>query len=105
MSNEFEYEVCCLGAGYVGGPTMAMIADKCPTVKVTVLDINEERIARWNSGKPRTRGRVTRAHRPLRLTRAFALTLPQTASPSTSLVFRNSSSVTVESKSCPCTCC
>ena len=42
-------KICCLGAGYVGGPTMAMIAYKCPHVTVTVADINEERIAAWNS--------------------------------------------------------
>ena len=41
--------ICCLGAGYVGGPTMAMIAHKCPQVTVTVADINEERINAWNS--------------------------------------------------------
>lgn len=40
--------ICCIGAGYVGGPTMAVIAQKCPKVNVTVVDINEERIARWN---------------------------------------------------------
>ena len=41
--------ICCLGAGYVGGPTMAMIAAKCPDIKVTVCDPNEKRIAAWNS--------------------------------------------------------
>lgn len=41
--------ICCLGAGYVGGPTMAMIAHKCPHITVTVADINESRIAAWNS--------------------------------------------------------
>lgn len=41
--------VCCLGAGYVGGPTMAMIAAKCPHIDVTVADFNEARIASWNS--------------------------------------------------------
>ena len=40
--------ICCIGAGYVGGPTMAVIAQKCPDIKVTVVDLNEERIARWN---------------------------------------------------------
>jgi UDPglucose 6-dehydrogenase len=39
----------CIGAGYVGGPTMAVIADKCPHVDVTVVDINPARIAAWNS--------------------------------------------------------
>ena len=42
-------KICCLGAGYVGGPTMAVIADKCPYLEVTVLDINEERIKQWNN--------------------------------------------------------
>ena len=41
--------ICCIGAGYVGGPTMAMIAAKCPHIKVTVVDLNEARIAAWNS--------------------------------------------------------
>jgi UDPglucose 6-dehydrogenase len=41
--------ICCLGAGYVGGPTMAMIAAKCPDIQVTVADMNEARIAAWNS--------------------------------------------------------
>ena len=40
--------ICCIGAGYVGGPTMAIIAAKCPDIKVTVVDLNEERIAAWN---------------------------------------------------------
>jgi len=42
-------KICCIGAGYVGGPTMAMIARKCPEVQVTVVDINEKRIAEWQS--------------------------------------------------------
>ncbi|PWJ40944.1 nucleotide sugar dehydrogenase [Sediminitomix flava] len=40
--------ICCIGAGYVGGPTMAVIALKCPHIKVNIVDINEERIAAWN---------------------------------------------------------
>ena len=40
--------ICCLGAGYVGGPTMSVIALKCPDIKVTVVDLNEVRIAAWN---------------------------------------------------------
>ena len=40
--------ICCIGAGYVGGPTMAVIADKCQELSVTVVDINKERIERWN---------------------------------------------------------
>ena len=45
----FEKNILCIGAGYVGGPTMAMIAYKCPQYRVTVVDINPERIAQWNS--------------------------------------------------------
>jgi len=40
--------ICCIGAGYVGGPTMAVIALKCPEIKVNVVDINKQRIAEWN---------------------------------------------------------
>jgi len=40
--------ICCIGAGYVGGPTMAVIADRCPDLQVTVVDLNEQRIAAWN---------------------------------------------------------
>jgi len=40
--------ICCIGADYVGGPTMAVIAQKAPGIKVTVVDINEKRIAAWN---------------------------------------------------------
>lgn len=46
---KYEYIIACLGAGYVGGPTMAMIALKCPTYKVIVADININRIKQWNS--------------------------------------------------------
>ena len=42
-------KICCIGAGYVGGPTMAMIAHKCPDAEVTVVDINAERIDAWKS--------------------------------------------------------
>lgn len=42
-------KICCIGAGYVGGPTMAMIAKQCPDIEVTVVDINEARINAWNS--------------------------------------------------------
>jgi UDPglucose 6-dehydrogenase len=41
-------KICCIGAGYVGGPTMAVIAQKCPQIQVTVVDLNKERIAAWN---------------------------------------------------------
>ncbi|KAK7317947.1 hypothetical protein RJT34_02593 [Clitoria ternatea] len=42
-------KICCLGAGYVGGPTMAVIAFKCPKITVTVVDISTQRINAWNS--------------------------------------------------------
>jgi len=42
------HSICCIGAGYVGGPTMAVIADRCPWIQVTVVDLNEQRIAAWN---------------------------------------------------------
>ena len=42
-------KICCIGAGYVGGPSMAVIADNCPHLIVTVVDINKERIESWNS--------------------------------------------------------
>ncbi len=48
---EFEKEILCIGAGYVGGPTMAVIADRCPHYRVTVVDIDEDRIAAWNSDR------------------------------------------------------
>ncbi|MBC2595621.1 UDP-glucose 6-dehydrogenase [Ruficoccus amylovorans] len=44
-------KICCIGAGYVGGPTMAMIAKQCPDIPVTVVDINQARIDAWNSDK------------------------------------------------------
>jgi UDPglucose 6-dehydrogenase len=40
--------ICCIGAGYVGGPTMAVIASKCPDINITVVDTNPERINLWN---------------------------------------------------------
>ncbi len=40
--------ICCIGAGYVGGPTMAVIALKCPNIEVTVVDVNSEKIDKWN---------------------------------------------------------
>jgi len=43
--------ICCIGAGYVGGPTCSVIALKCPDIKVTVVDLSHERIAQWNSEK------------------------------------------------------
>ncbi len=47
--SSFEKIITCIGAGYVGGPTMAKIAEKCPQYKVTLVDINEARIHAWNS--------------------------------------------------------
>lgn len=49
MSNRDVKEILCLGAGYVGGPTMAVIAEKCHDINVTVVDLNEDRIRAWNS--------------------------------------------------------
>ncbi len=46
---KFEKNILCIGAGYVGGPTMALIASKCPRYRITVVDINSARIAEWNS--------------------------------------------------------
>src|SRR3990167_8063807 len=46
---KFIKNILCIGAGYVGGPTMAMIAAKCPQYKVTVTDINGERIKAWQT--------------------------------------------------------
>ncbi|ETE61850.1 UDP-glucose 6-dehydrogenase [Ophiophagus hannah] len=42
-------KICCIGAGYVGGPTCSVIAQMCPKIKVTVVDVNEARIGAWNS--------------------------------------------------------
>eukprot|EP00538_Stauroneis_constricta_P002415 CAMPEP_0119572716 /NCGR_PEP_ID=MMETSP1352-20130426/44756_1 /TAXON_ID=265584 /ORGANISM="Stauroneis constricta, Strain CCMP1120" /LENGTH=478 /DNA_ID=CAMNT_0007622403 /DNA_START=820 /DNA_END=2256 /DNA_ORIENTATION=- len=46
---EFKLKICCMGAGYVGGPTMAVIAKKCPDIKVTVCDISQKQIDAWNT--------------------------------------------------------
>jgi UDPglucose 6-dehydrogenase len=51
MGDQGATNILCIGAGYVGGPTMAVIAAKCPHLKVTVVDINAERIAAWNSDR------------------------------------------------------
>ncbi|KAF2353171.1 UDP-glucose/GDP-mannose dehydrogenase [Trinorchestia longiramus] len=51
MGPESIRSICCIGAGYVGGPTCAIIAQKCPEIKVTVVDKNPIRIAQWNSDK------------------------------------------------------
>tara|TARA_B100000242_G_scaffold127102_1_gene89654 strand:+ start:2778 stop:4163 length:1386 start_codon:yes stop_codon:yes gene_type:complete len=47
MSSNIK-NICCIGAGYVGGPTMAVIAQQCPNIIVNVVDLNEQRIAQWN---------------------------------------------------------
>ncbi len=47
------FKISCIGAGYVGGPTMAVIADKCPHIQVYVLDLNKNRIKDWNSENPK----------------------------------------------------
>jgi len=49
MSDGFDIKICCMGAGYVGGPTMAVIAAKCPKVRVCVVDLNQKQIDAWNS--------------------------------------------------------
>ncbi len=43
-----DLKICCIGAGYVGGPTMSVIAYKCPRINVTVVDSNSDRIDKWN---------------------------------------------------------
>ena len=48
MINKKKLNICCIGAGYVGGPTMAVIADKCPEYILKVVDINQNRINAWN---------------------------------------------------------
>ena len=48
---KFKKKILGIGAGYVGAPSMVMIASKCPDYKVTVVDINPERIAAWNSDR------------------------------------------------------
>ena len=45
----FVKNICCIGAGYVGGPTMTMMASKCPELIFNVVDINKERIKLWNN--------------------------------------------------------
>ncbi len=47
MNHKIE-NICCIGAGFVGGPSMAVIASKCPNINVTVVDINHKRIEAWN---------------------------------------------------------
>jgi UDPglucose 6-dehydrogenase len=49
MSDQWDVQICCMGAGYVGGPTMAVIAKMCPKVRVCVVDLNQKQIDAWNS--------------------------------------------------------
>nr|AUN86418.1 UDP-glucose dehydrogenase [Saccharina japonica] len=48
-TDEFKYHICCMGAGYVGGPTMAVIAQRCPHIRVCVVDISQTQIDAWNT--------------------------------------------------------
>ncbi len=48
MKSEIK-KICCIGAGYVGGPTMAVFAYNCPHIQINVVDINEDRIKSWNN--------------------------------------------------------
>jgi len=41
-------KICCIGAGYVGGPTMSVVAKQCPNIQITIVDVNEARINAWN---------------------------------------------------------
>ena len=49
MKNNPNKIICCIGAGYVGGPTMSVIAMNCPDWRVNVVDLNAERISAWNN--------------------------------------------------------
>ena len=49
LINKKDYKICCIGAGYVGGPTMAVIADNCKSAIINVVDLNKDRINAWNS--------------------------------------------------------
>ena len=49
QQSHYTLKICCMGAGYVGGPTMAVIAANCPHIKVTVVDLAVQQIAAWNS--------------------------------------------------------
>jgi len=48
-SHSFALRICCIGAGYVGGPTMSVIADNCPDIKVTVVDLSQTQIDAWKT--------------------------------------------------------
>jgi len=47
MAKEIK-KICCIGAGYVGGPTMSVVAQQCPDIQVTIVDMNHARIEAWN---------------------------------------------------------
>ena len=47
--DSWELKIFVVGAGYVGGPTMAVIADNCPEIQINVVDVNIKRIEAWNS--------------------------------------------------------
>jgi UDPglucose 6-dehydrogenase len=49
MSDDWELQICCMGAGYVGGPTMAVIAKMCPKIRVCVVDLSQKQIDAWNT--------------------------------------------------------
>ncbi len=49
MEKIFKKNICCIGAGYVGGPTMSVIALNCPDYRIDVVDVNKERINSWNN--------------------------------------------------------
>ena len=49
MCENSAFNICCIGAGYVGGPTSAVIADKCSNITVNVVDLDEKRINAWNA--------------------------------------------------------
>ena len=51
LPNMDGFKICCIGAGYVGGPTMAVIAKHCPNIRITVVDLSQPRIDAWNSDK------------------------------------------------------
>lgn len=52
-TNQSITDICCIGAGYVGGPSCCVIAQKCPDIKVTVVDKKEAQIEAWNGNLDR----------------------------------------------------
>ena len=49
MNNKPVRNICCIGAGYVGGPTMSVIALNCPELIINVVDLDPKKIEAWNS--------------------------------------------------------